>query len=120
MAHGSELLRVIRGSNVEYDKFWNVVDSRDFIQPLSGDLSRTGKEGLPEMHVKKFWENPRRCGFGARGARREKSRTRLRSPLRTPLSHQRHGTYKSSRLTSASKLSTLRNVEFIHAGNWRR
>src|SRR6266436_2383456 len=60
LAHGSELLRVIRGSNVEYDKFLErlLTQETSFLRyPAIFEALR--KKVLPEMHSKKFWENPR-------------------------------------------------------------
>jgi len=83
MAHGSELLRVIRGSNVEYDKFLErLLTQETSFNRYPAIFRALEKKVLPEMHVKKSGRIRGRCGFGARGARREKSRTRLRSPLR--------------------------------------
>src|SRR5215813_1201134 len=60
LAHGTELLRLIRGSNVEYDS----LVERLFTQETSffrypSIYHALEKKVLPEMHMKKFWENPR-------------------------------------------------------------
>ncbi|HWR35564.1 MAG TPA: protein-glutamate O-methyltransferase CheR [Clostridia bacterium] len=60
LAHGAELMRVIRGSNVEYDALLERVltqETRFFRYP--DVFNALEKKVLPEMHMKKFWENPR-------------------------------------------------------------
>jgi chemotaxis protein methyltransferase CheR len=60
MAHGSELLRVIRGSNVEYDRFLErLLTQETSFNRYPAIFRALEKKVLPEMHVKKFWENPR-------------------------------------------------------------
>lgn len=60
LANGSELLRLIRSSNVEYDRFLErlLTQETSFLRyPAIFEALR--KKVLPEMHAKKFWENPR-------------------------------------------------------------
>ncbi len=60
VANGSELLRLVRSSNVEYDKFLErlLTQETSFLRyPAIFEALR--KKVLPEMHSKKFWENPR-------------------------------------------------------------
>jgi chemotaxis protein methyltransferase CheR len=60
MAHGSELLRVIRSSNVEYDALLERLLTQEtsfFRYPDVFDVFE--KRVLPELHARKFWENPR-------------------------------------------------------------
>ena len=60
MSNGSDLLRMIRSSNVEYDKFLErlLTQETSFLRyPAIFEALR--KKVLPEMHAKKFWENPR-------------------------------------------------------------
>src|SRR3954469_9767073 len=60
LAHGSELLRVIRGSNVEYDKFLErLLTQETSFNRYPAIFRALEKKVLPEMHMKKFWENPR-------------------------------------------------------------
>ena len=60
LANGSELLRLIRGSNVEYDKFLEslLTQETSFVR-YPAIFRALEKKVLPEMHMKKFWENPR-------------------------------------------------------------
>ncbi len=60
MLHGTDLMRLIRGSNVEYD----VLLERLLTQETSffrypAVFSALERKVLPELHMKKFWENPR-------------------------------------------------------------
>jgi len=60
MARGSDLIRVIKASNVEYDTLLERVLTQEtsfFRYPHVFDAVE--KKVLPELHVKKFWENPR-------------------------------------------------------------
>ncbi len=60
LAHGAELLRAVRSSNAEYDNLLEGLLTQEtsfFRYPsVYGALE---KKILPEMHMKKFWENPR-------------------------------------------------------------
>lgn len=60
LANGTELLRLIRNSNVEYDKFLErlLTQETSFVR-YPGIFRALGKKVLPEMHMKKFWDNPR-------------------------------------------------------------
>ncbi len=58
--YGAELLRSIRGSNVEYDSLLERLltqETRFYRYP--DVFAALEKKVLPEMHMKKFWENPR-------------------------------------------------------------
>ena len=60
LANGSELLRAMNASNVEYDAVLERLLTQEtsfFRYPAVYDALE--KRVLPEMHVKKFWENPR-------------------------------------------------------------
>ncbi len=60
LANGSELLRAMNASNVEYDAVIERLLTQEtsfFRYPAVYDALE--KRVLPEMHVKKFWENPR-------------------------------------------------------------
>jgi chemotaxis protein methyltransferase CheR len=60
MARGSDLVRVIKASNVEYEALLERVLTQEtsfFRYPHVFDALE--KKVLPELHVKKFWENPR-------------------------------------------------------------
>ena len=60
IAHGTDLLRAIRSSNVEYDAMLERLLTQEtsfFRYPAV--YSALQKKVLPEMHMKKFWENPR-------------------------------------------------------------
>jgi chemotaxis protein methyltransferase CheR len=60
LANGSELLRLIKGSNVEYDHLLErlLTQETSFIR-YPAMFHALEKRVLPEMHMKKFWENPR-------------------------------------------------------------
>src|SRR5205085_3802916 len=60
LAHGAELLRLMRTSNVEYDSLVERLLTQEtsfFRYPAV--FKALEKKVLPEMHMKKFWENPR-------------------------------------------------------------
>ena len=60
LTSGAELLRVMNASNVEYDAVIERLVTQEtsfFRYPAVYDALE--KRVLPEMHVKKFWENPR-------------------------------------------------------------
>ncbi len=60
LSHGAELLRNMRTSNVEYDRFLErlLTQETSFIR-YPAIYNALQKKVLPEMHMKKFWENPR-------------------------------------------------------------
>jgi len=60
LAHGADLLRVMRSSNVEYDALVErlLTQETSFCRYPSV-FDALEKRVLREMHVKKFWENPR-------------------------------------------------------------
>ena len=58
--HGTDLMRLIRGSNVEYDALLERLLTQEtsfFRYPAV--FSALERKVLPELHMKKFWENPR-------------------------------------------------------------
>lgn len=60
LAHGTDLLRLIKGSNVEYDALLQNLLTQEtsfFRYPAIYEVLE--KKVLPDMHMKKFWENPR-------------------------------------------------------------
>lgn len=60
LAHGTDLLRLIRNSNVEYDSLLQRLLTQEtsfFRYPAIFDVLE--KRVLPELHMKKFWESPR-------------------------------------------------------------
>ena len=60
LGHGAELLRLMRASNVEYDSLVERLLTQEtsfFRYPAI--FKALEKKVLPEMHMKKFWENPR-------------------------------------------------------------
>ncbi|MFB3916942.1 MAG: protein-glutamate O-methyltransferase CheR [Terriglobales bacterium] len=68
MAHGSDLLRIISGSNVEYDSLLERLLTQEtsfFRYPDVYDALE--KKVLPELHMKKFWENPRNIRIWSAG-----------------------------------------------------
>lgn len=60
LGHGAELLRLIRNSNVEYDQFLErmLTQETSFVR-YPAIFNALERKVLPEMHIKKFWENPR-------------------------------------------------------------
>jgi chemotaxis protein methyltransferase CheR len=60
LSHGAELLRLMRTSNVEYDRFLErlLTQETSFIR-YPAIYHALQRKVLPEMHMKKFWENPR-------------------------------------------------------------
>ncbi|HYL11231.1 MAG TPA: protein-glutamate O-methyltransferase CheR [Candidatus Acidoferrales bacterium] len=68
LANGSELLRAMQASNVEYDALLERLLTQEtsfFRYPAVYDALE--KRVLPEMHVKKFWENPRNLRIWSAG-----------------------------------------------------
>lgn len=68
VAHGSDLLRIISGSNVEYDSLLERLLTQEtsfFRYPDVYDALE--KKVLPELHMKKFWENPRNIRIWSAG-----------------------------------------------------
>lgn len=60
IAHGADLIRAIKASNVEYEAMLERLLTQEtsfFRYPHVFDALET--KILPELHVKKFWENPR-------------------------------------------------------------
>ncbi len=60
LAHGSDLLRLIRNSNVEYESLLQRLLTQEtsfFRYPAAFEALE--KKVLPELHMKKFWESPR-------------------------------------------------------------
>src|SRR5579871_5044551 len=60
LTHGTDLLRLIKSSNVEYDSLLQRLLTQEtsfFRYPAIYEALE--KKVLPELHIKKFWENPR-------------------------------------------------------------
>jgi len=60
LAHGTDLLRLIKNSNVEYDALLQRLLTQEtsfFRYPAIFEVLE--RKVLPELHMKKFWENPR-------------------------------------------------------------
>lgn len=60
LSFGAELIRLVRSSNVEYDALLERLltqETRFLRYPET--FSALERKVLPEMHMKKFWENPR-------------------------------------------------------------
>ena len=60
LAHGTDLLRLIKSSNVEFDSLLQRLLTQEtsfFRYPAVFDCME--RRVLPELHMKKFWENPR-------------------------------------------------------------
>lgn len=60
LAHGTDLIRLIKTSNVEYDSLLQRLLTQEtsfFRYPAIFDVLE--KRVLPELHMKKFWESPR-------------------------------------------------------------
>jgi len=57
---GAELLRTIRSSNVEYDSLLErLLTQETRFRRYPETFDALERKVLPEMHMKKFWENPR-------------------------------------------------------------
>jgi chemotaxis protein methyltransferase CheR len=60
LTNGSELLRVMKSSNVEYDRFLErLLTQETSFNRYPAMYEALEKKVLPEMRMKKFWENPR-------------------------------------------------------------
>ena len=60
LAHGTDLLRLIKNSNVEYDSLLQRLLTQEtsfFRYPAIFEVLE--RKVLPELHMKKFWESPR-------------------------------------------------------------
>ena len=60
LAHGTDLIRLIKNSNVEFDLLLQrlLTQETSFFRYPSV-FEALEKRVLPEVHMKKFWENPR-------------------------------------------------------------
>ena len=77
--YGMELLRLVRGSNVEYDSMLERLltqETRFLRYPAL--FSAFEQQVVPELLSRKFWDKDARCASGARAAPAAKSPTRLR------------------------------------------
>ena len=60
LPHGTDLLRTIKSSNVEYDSLLERLLTQETSFFRYPDVhSAFERKVLPELHMKKFWENPR-------------------------------------------------------------
>ena len=60
LSNGSELIRILKTSNVEYDRFLeNLLTQETSFNRYPAMFQALEKKVLPEMRMKKFWENPR-------------------------------------------------------------
>jgi chemotaxis protein methyltransferase CheR len=60
LSHGTDLLRVMKASNVEYDSLLERLLTQETSFFRYPDVhAALERKVLPEMHMKKFWENPR-------------------------------------------------------------
>jgi len=60
LSYGAELLRSVRASNVEYDSLLERLLTQETRFYRYPDVFRAfEKKVLPEIHMKRFWENPR-------------------------------------------------------------
>lgn len=60
LSYGAELIRVLRSSNVEYDALLERLLTQETRFYRYPDVFKAfEKKVLPEIHMKKFWENPR-------------------------------------------------------------
>ncbi len=67
-AFGAELLRNIRGSNVEYDQLLErLLTQETRFRRYPESFEALERKILPEMHMKKFWENPRKLRIWSAG-----------------------------------------------------
>lgn len=60
LAHGAEVLRLVRSSNVEYDALLERLLTQEtaFLR-YPGAFRALERKVLPQMHARKFWQNPR-------------------------------------------------------------
>jgi len=60
LVHGAELLRLVRSSNVEYDRFLErMLTQETSFNRYPAIFGALENRVLPEMRMKKFWEDPR-------------------------------------------------------------
>lgn len=68
LSFGAELIRSIRGSNVEYDHLLErLLTQETRFRRYPETFEAFEKKVLPEMHMKKFWESPRRLRVWSAG-----------------------------------------------------
>jgi chemotaxis protein methyltransferase CheR len=68
LAHGADLLRLMRSSNVEFDALLaRLLTQETSFFRYPDVFNAFQKKVLPEMHMKKFWENPRRLRIWSAG-----------------------------------------------------
>ena len=60
LAHGAELLRLVQSSNVEYDTLLErlLTQETSFLR-YPGAFRALQRKVLPQMHARKFWQDPR-------------------------------------------------------------
>ena len=60
LAHGADLLRLVRSSNVEYDSLLErlLTQETSFLR-YPGAFRALERKVLPQMHARKFWQDPR-------------------------------------------------------------
>src|SRR5438309_1209145 len=70
IAHGTELLRAMRKSNIEYEGLLErlLTQETSFFR-YPGVYQAFEKRVLPELHTKKFWNNPRTLRIWSAGVR---------------------------------------------------
>ena len=95
LERGTDLLRAMRKSNVEYEALLEGLLTQEtsfFRYPSVYEAFE--KRVLPELHVKSFGRIPAHCASGARAVRR--ARNLIRSPLRFRIRFHSliHGTWK--------------------------
>jgi chemotaxis protein methyltransferase CheR len=68
LSHGAELIRMVKASNIEYDALLErlLTQETSFFR-YPGAYDALEKRVLPEMHMKKFWENPRNLRIWSAG-----------------------------------------------------
>ena len=68
LTHGTDLLRLVRSSNVEYDALLEGLLTQETSFFRYPDVFEAlEKKVLPELHMKKFWENPRNLRLWSAG-----------------------------------------------------
>src|SRR5260370_41811831 len=85
LTHGTDLLRLIKNSNVEYDSLLQRLLTQEtsfFRYPAAFEALE--KKVLPELHMKNFWESPRSLRVWSAGCSTGEKASSIAMPFAHP------------------------------------
>ena len=95
-----------------------LADARNFFLPLSACVRSLEKKVLPEMHVKKFWENPRALRIWCAGCSTGEEPYSIAVTLPRLWNLPKLEAFTSSRRISAATRCNMPSVVSTRAGRW--